>query len=258
MQANSGGKSKKAENTGAVLAVLLGLLCLMAAGLAFSDWRYYASIQRDPVTVTGVLTDIGKDGISYEYEFEGNRFEGTDKRRNARGKWIGAPIEVTLSKSSPDKSSVNPGFLFSQSRLFGLFAVGLLGLSTVAAFFGLRRARLGPPPEVESAPKRKGSVTAATIFLAGFTLAISTAGLLAARLGGERDWLLQASSTLNRPGSAEQKVTALSASVERRLDHLATLGPLMMWMMLASVLVLVGVALAIVYFRNKRPTSPRS
>jgi hypothetical protein len=74
MNSNSGGKSKKAENTGAVLAVLLGLLCLMAAGLAFADWRYYAAIQRDPVTVTGVLTDIGKDGISYEYAFEGNRF----------------------------------------------------------------------------------------------------------------------------------------------------------------------------------------
>lgn len=237
-------KEKRPQNTGAALAFSCGIFFLLCAwGFAYHR-LYHRVVSKDPVTVQGRVIDLGGGGagMTYEYEFGGQRFEGQEVRGNAFGKWVGAPVHVTLSKGSPEKSTTNLVSLKKRSVEFAWGAVGALLLTGVAGYFGLRHRRAASMEEEK--PATRGQASTMIAFLAAFTFVMTATSIGMAQLSGEREWLRQTAAALYQPNiSAGDRLQLVEDSIESRLERQRRAMPVMLAALGGSFVVLIGASL---------------
>lgn len=239
-------KERKPQNTGAVLAFCCGMFLLLCVwGFAYHG-LYHKAVSRDPVTVQGRVIDLGGKGagMTYEYEYGGRRFEGQEVRANAFGKWVGAPVDVVLSKSSPEKSTTNLESLKKRSIELAWGSGVALLLTAIAGYFGIRYKRTVPLDEVKPAPG--GQVAYATVFLAGFTFVLVSVSIGMAQYSGEREWLRQTAAVIKQPNvSTEDRLQLVEDSINSRAERQKGMVPVLMAMLGGSLVVLIGASLYI-------------
>ena len=239
-------KERKQQNTAAGLAVCCGMFLLLCIWGSAYHGLYYNAVSKDPVTVQGRVIDLGGRGagMTYEYEFCGRRYEGQEVRRKAFCKWFGAPVDVVLSKSSPEMSTTNLQFLKSRSTEFAWGSAVALLLAAICAYFGIRYKRTVPVDEVNVVPRGQASML--TAFLAGFTLVLVATSIGMAQFSGEREWLRQASAVINQPNvTAEDRLQLVEGSINSRVERQKGVMPFLLAMLGGSFVVLIGASLYI-------------
>ena|SRR5438552_10926544 len=225
------GRVRTSQNTPAVLAVLSGLILAMTIGYAWNHWNIYNAISGNLEKADGKIIDMGDrdSGVTYEFEYLGKTYRGSDIRSAAFGLYVGASKEVVFCKTNPEISTTN-------LELVRARAVGFTWASLVCAiivgcltYFGIRQ-RGEAPTEVQVPSKTRESVVVAIFYLSVFSGVMTGCSIAISQFAGEGGFLAQAVSVVNRPDIGDDKKVetirrSLVVRYERDLEmRRATLG----------------------------------